>query len=81
MIPYDLRISEYFVQRPPYPAELTAGVEQENHIYPVIFFSTRGIIVDTVLHFDLSEIIALARYLPVTPAKPVTRETCSLPLD
>ena len=33
------------------------------------------------LHFDLSEIIAVARYLPVTPALPVTSETCPLPLD
>ena len=33
------------------------------------------------LHFDLSEIIAFARYLPVTPALPVTSETCPLPLD
>ena len=32
-------------------------------------------------HFDLSEIIAFARYLPVTPALPVTSETCPLPLD
>ena len=33
------------------------------------------------LHFDLSEIIAFDRYLPVTPALPVTSETCPLPLD
>ena len=33
------------------------------------------------LHFDLSEIIAFARHLPVTPALPVTSETCPLPLD
>ena len=33
------------------------------------------------LHFDLSETMAFARYLPITPALPVTSETCSLPLD
>ena len=33
------------------------------------------------LHFDLSEIIAFARYLPVTLSLPVTSETCPLPLD
>ena len=33
------------------------------------------------LHFDLSEIIAFARYLPITPPLPVTSETCPLPLD
>ena len=31
------------------------------------------------LHFDLSEIIAIARYLPVTPAWPVTSETGPVP--
>ena len=33
------------------------------------------------LHFDLSEIIALIRYLPITPELPVTSETCPVPLD
>ena len=33
------------------------------------------------LHFDLSEIIAFDTYLPITPALPVTSETCPLPLD
>ena len=29
----------------------------------------------------VSEIIAFARYLPITPALPVISETCLLPLD
>ena len=33
------------------------------------------------LHFNLSEIIALASYLPVTPALPVTSASGPLPLD
>ena len=33
------------------------------------------------LHFDLSEMIAFASYLPVTPALPVTSESGPLPLD
>ena len=33
------------------------------------------------LHLDLSEIIALARYLTFTPALPVTSETCPIPMD
>ena len=34
-----------------------------------------------LFYFHISEIIAFARYLPVTPALPVTSETCPLPLD
>ena len=33
------------------------------------------------LHLDLSEILAFARFLPITPELPVTSETCPLPLD
>ena len=38
------------------------------------------IVILLFLHFDLSEIIAFARYLPITQALPATSETCPLPV-
>ena len=38
------------------------------------------IVILLFIHFDLSEIIAFARYLPITRALPATSETCPLPV-